>query len=695
MNRPLHVVVLDHSRDGLAPLLAELQQRGYSTVCRTVTRLEELAAVLDERAWDLIVAHDGLAGDFAFRALDLLRVRGIDIPFILVGSASEARDESRVLQAVDAGADDCVDRDQPVRFVAAVERELRQSEVRRERERVESELRMRARQQETVAELGLLALSGRDLTDLLERAMDAIRSTLDVELAGLLEALPGGDSFVLRAGVGWRPGLVGEVTLKGGHETFIGDTLKHGQVAVENVGAIGRYAFPAFFIDHYVVSGLSVALHRQDGPTGCLTAYTSRRRMFTRDDALFLQAVANVLAGALERASAEQGLLQSQTRLQSVQKMEAIGRLAGGIAHDFNNLVQAIGGYTEILLRRLPDYDPLRRNAEEIKKAGDRAAALTRQLLAFSRQQVLQPKVLDLNMVVGNIEQLLRRLIGEDVVLKTLLASDLGPVRADAAQIEQVLMNLAVNARDAMPEGGTLTIRTQNVDLSSSDQREPFTVIAGPYVLLSVADTGVGMTPEIRARAFEPFFTTKEPGRGTGLGLSTVYGVVKQSGGYIWLDSQQGQGTALRIYLPRVKERALSEVRRAPQVSVPRGTETVLLVEDEEGVRDLIREWLAGHGYHVLAATNGLEALDVAARADRRIDLLVADVVMPQMGGPALAQRLLALRPDLKVIYVSGYADDALGDRQVLEAGAAFIQKPFPLDTLVRKVREILDASVA
>ena len=452
MNRPLHVVVLDHSRDGLAPLLAELQQRGYSTVCRTVTRLEELAAVLDERAWDLIVAHDGLDGNLAFRALDLLRVRGIDIPFILVGNTTEARDESRVLQAVDAGADDCVDRDQPVRFVAAVERELRQSEVRRERERVESELRMRARQQETVAELGLLALSGRDLTDLLDRAMDAIRSTLDVELAGLLEALPGGDSFVLRAGVGWRPGLVGEVTLKGGHETFIGDTLKHGQVAVENVGAFGRYSFPPFFLDHYVVSGLSVALHRQDGPTGCLTAYTSRRRMFTRDDALFLQAVANVLAGALERASAEQGLLQSQTRLQSVQKMEAIGRLAGGIAHDFNNLVQAIGGYTEILLRRLPDYDPLRRNAEEIKKAGDRAAALTRQLLAFSRQQVLQPKVLDLNMVVANIDQLLRRLIGEDIELqdRARRATSVRS-RADAAQIEQVLMNLAVNARDAMP----------------------------------------------------------------------------------------------------------------------------------------------------------------------------------------------------------------------------------------------------
>jgi two-component system cell cycle sensor histidine kinase/response regulator CckA len=697
VNRPLHVLVLDDADGSLTPLLQALQRDGYSVVCRQVLALEQLASTLDERAWDLVLAADGLAQSLAFRALDHVRVRGLDLPFILIVGDHQRTDESRAVRAVQAGASDCIEHDQPVRFLAAVERELRQSEVRRERERVENELRMRARQQETVAELGLRALTQKDLVELLDHVMEAVCSTLDVELVGLLEALPGGDTFVLRAGRGWLPGLLGEAeaTLTGGHETFIGDTLQHGQVVVENIPANGRYRFPAFFSDHRIASALSVALHRQDGPTGCLIACTSRRRMFTRDDGLFLQAVANVLAGALERHTAEQGLLQSQTRLQSVQKMEAIGRLAGGIAHDFNNLVQAIGGYTEILLRRLPEQNPLRRNAEEIKKAGDRAAALTRQLLAFSRQQVLQPTVLDLNTIIANIDQLLHRLIGEELDLRLQLAADLGQVRADAAQIEQVLMNLAVNARDAMADGGTLTIHTSNVDLSRTDQREPFTVVGGPYVLLAVTDTGCGMAPDVKARAFEPFFTTKEPGRGTGLGLSTVYGIVKQSGGYIWVDSEQGKGTSVRIYLPRVRvgQRATTEVRRLQPTLTPRGSETLLLVEDEEGVRDLIREWLSGHGYEVLTAGNGVEALEVSSGFDGRIDLLLADVVMPQMGGPALAKRLSTLRPETRVIYLSGYADEALGDRQVLEAGAAFLQKPFALESLVRKVREILDGA--
>jgi CheY-like chemotaxis protein len=373
--------------------------------------------------------------------------------------------------------------------------------------------------------------------------------------------------------------------------------------------------------------------------------------------------------------------------------MEAIGRLAGGIAHDFNNLVQAIGGYTEILLRRLPEQDPLRRNAEEIKRAGDRAAALTRQLLAFSRQQVMQSRVLDLNAVVSNVEALLRRLIGEDIELETILESGLGAVRADAAQLEQVLMNLAVNARDAMPDGGTLTIETRNVELTRADQREAFAIQTGPYVLLAVSDTGCGMDAETRARAFEPFFTTKPPGHGTGLGLSTVYGIVKQSGGYIWVDSEPGLGTRVRIYLPRVDLPVESlETRRPVPVSVPRGTETLLLVEDEEGVRDLIREWMSTHGYTVLAAANGLEALDLAQAYAGRIHLLIADVVMPHMGGPALASRLLSLRPDMKVVYVSGYADEAIGDPELLRDGAAFLQKPFTLDSLLRQVREILDS---
>ena len=279
MNRPLHVLVLDdaHADGALAPLLHALQRDGYSLVCRNVSALDQIAATLDEHAWDLVLANDGLPQNLALRALDLVRVRGLDLPFILIVGDHQHTDESHALRAVQAGASDCIEHDHPVRFLAAVERELRQSEVRRERERVENELRMRARQQETVAELGLRALTQKDLVELLEHVMEAVCSTLDVELVGWVEALRGGDTFVLRAGRGWMPGLLGEATFTGGHETFIGDTLQHGQVVVENLRASGRYTFPPFITDHRITSALSVALHRQDGPTGCLIACTSRR----------------------------------------------------------------------------------------------------------------------------------------------------------------------------------------------------------------------------------------------------------------------------------------------------------------------------------------------------------------------------------------------------------------------------------
>jgi signal transduction histidine kinase/ActR/RegA family two-component response regulator len=530
--------------------------------------------------------------------------------------------------------------------------------------------------------------------------MRLAREVTQSDHAVFFERSPGGDALLMRAGIGWRPGVIGRVSLSTGQGSFGRYVLQQPTRVVDALPSHPEFGLPAVLRDHTVASMACVRLDGIGHPLGAVAVFNVNDGLPSTEHLTFLQALGNILATAILRQVTEEGLLQSQIRLQSVQKMEAIGRLAGGIAHDFNNLVQAIGGYTEMLLRQLRDDDPLRRNAEEIKKAGDRAAALTRQLLAFSRQQVLQPSLLDVNSVVNHVEQLLTRLIGEDIELRTYLADDLWPVKADAAQLEQVLMNLAVNARDAMRDGGLLTIETANVDLTRSVDGEPFMVVAGPYVLLAVTDTGTGMNAETKARAFEPFFTTKPPGQGTGLGLSMVYGIVKQSGGYIWVDSELGAGTRIRIYLPRADELPLPlempeeadepvPVGEALDTADPAVPATLLLVEDEDGVRELIHEWLAAHGYIVHAAEDGQHALKVAEGIEQ-VDLLIADVVMPLMGGPALAKRLLQSRADLKVIFVSGYADEAIGDRRMLENGASFLQKPFTLEELLKKVRGVL-----
>jgi PAS domain S-box-containing protein len=382
----------------------------------------------------------------------------------------------------------------------------------------------------------------------------------------------------------------------------------------------------------------------------------------------------------------EEQLLQSQ-------KMEAVGQLAGGVAHDFNNLLTAINGYSDLTLRRLSAGDPLRRNVEEVRKAGERAASLTRQLLAFSRKQVLQPVALGLNALVSDMEKMLRRLIGEDVELRTALAPDLGRVKADPGQVEQVVMNLCVNARDAMPRGGKLTVETENVALDEEYASRHVGVTPGPYVMLSVSDTGTGMDEETRERIFEPFFTTKEQGKGTGLGLSTVYGIVKQSGGYIEVSSEVGRGTTFRVYFPRAGEGAQEYRRGAEPEEVLRGAETILLTEDEEMVRRLAREVLEIYGYRVLEAANGGAAFLICERHEGPIHLLVTDVVMPEMSGPELAERLARLRPDMRVLYMSGYTDTAILTQGVLEEGADFIHKPFTPGDLARKVREVLDRS--
>lgn len=389
-----------------------------------------------------------------------------------------------------------------------------------------------------------------------------------------------------------------------------------------------------------------------------------------------------------ERKKAEESLHQAEEQLLQSQKMEAVGQLAGGIAHDFNNLLTAIIGYSELLLERLRAEEPLRADVEEIRKAGQRAASLTRQLLAFSRKQVLQPKVFNLNSVVAEIEKMISRLIGEDIELVTLLDPALGNIKADQGQIEQVLLNLVVNSRDAMPHGGKLIVETQNLDVTSREKSADLP--AGSYVVLSVADSGEGMDPETKSHIFEPFFTTKGQGKGTGLGLSTVYGIVMQSGGEIRIQSERGQGTICKVFLPRVEGQFQQTETRFPSALAPSGGHTILVVEDEEMVRKLAAQALRLKGYTVLEASNAGEALLICEQHPGDIHLMLTDLIMPRMLGPELAARLKSLRPRMKVLYMSGYADPRIRDSQASEGDLADIQKPFTPDLLVTRVREVI-----
>lgn len=387
----------------------------------------------------------------------------------------------------------------------------------------------------------------------------------------------------------------------------------------------------------------------------------------------------------------EKRVLEQQLRM--AVKMEAVGRLSGGIAHDFNNLLGVIIGYSQVLKRRLKTGDDLFEFAEEIEKAGQRAASLTRQLLAFSRQQVLAPAILNLNALISDMAKMIHRLIGEDIELVMKLDPAVGSVKADQGQIEQVVMNLAVNARDAMPEGGKLALETATVTIDQAYMRHHPGSKAGRYVMFSVSDTGMGMSAETLAHIFEPFFTTKELGKGTGLGLATVYGVVKQSDGYVWVDSELGRGSSFKVYLPLIEEPVSKPETEAPTPESLRGSETVLVVEDADALRKLSVTLIEQYGYQVLSAANGAEALELVQQDKRRIDLLLTDVIMPGLGGHALAQRLAPQYPGLKVLYMSGHTDSSIGQHGVLEAGISLLHKPFTEEELVRKLREVLDSS--
>jgi PAS domain S-box-containing protein len=447
--------------------------------------------------------------------------------------------------------------------------------------------------------------------------------------------------------------------------------------AAENLPELERHLGEAFKLDGRWAGELPFV--RKDGVHGVADVIVTVQR----DAQGRASSIISVSRDVTERKRLEAQLQQSQ-------KMEAVGRLAGGIAHDFNNMLTAVKAYTEFLLEDLDQADVRRTDVQEIAKAADRAASLTRQLLAFSRKQVLQPRPVDLNDIVESMEKMLRRLIGEDVHIVTRLEPDLQLVEADPSQVEQVIMNLAVNARDAMPQGGMLTIETRNVVLERVDAS--WGIDPGGYTVLSITDTGIGMDAETRAQAFEPFFTTKPVGQGTGLGLSTVYGIVKQSGGHISVYSEPGHGSTFKVYLPHVAASDSNPMLGPAMSRFPRGSETIVLVDDDEGVRAVSRRILQRAGYTVLSAPDGVEALRMLGESAGQVQLLITDVVMPGLGGRDLVTHVRDTYPDLRVLFVSGYTEEGVRRHGVLDVESAFLEKPFTAERLAQKVREVLDS---
>jgi PAS domain S-box-containing protein len=551
---------------------------------------------------------------------------------------------------------------------------------------------------ERIASLGQTFGNARDLTMIFRALRDFAGASVPCD--GLVVSLYEREKHTRRVVYCWTDDE--ELNLKNVIEVPVGEgitgrAIGSGTVIIDNnfkplVGAKGRPVLLGERADDGIPRSALIAPMTVMGRTvGCVEVQAHHINAYGQEHATAIRMAASLEANAVENVTLIEREQAQEEQLRQAQKMESIGTLAGGIAHDFNNLMTAVTGYSDLALRSLQGDDSLRSKIEEIKKAGERAAGLTRQLLAFSRKQILQPKVLDLNTVVTGMAQMLPRLIGEHIDLRIRLGDSLGQIKADPGQIEQVLLNLAVNARDAMPDGGCLTIKTENVHLTGKLDRGDLSIEAGHYVMMTVWDTGFGMDAKTQSHIFEPFFTTKGVGKGTGLGLSTVYGIVKQSGGSLWVYSEVGAGTTFKVYLPRVDEIVESDEIEGEPAAVPRGQETVLLVEDEDVVRNLSREILETYGYAVLVAANGREGLSVGKEFLGQIDLVITDIIMPLMSGREMAECLRTVRPNTRVLFMSGFTDDAIADHGVLDEKVFFIQKPFSPDALATKTREVLD----
>jgi two-component system, cell cycle sensor histidine kinase and response regulator CckA len=638
MRQSLRALIVEDSDQDADLLLRELR-RAFDVTFERVETPEAMSAALDGGPWEIVLSDYSMPRFDAPSAFRLLRERGTDIPFIIV---SGTVGEDVAVEAMRLGVHDYLLKGKLARLVPTIERELRDAAERHARRLAEQAARA------TEAKFRALVEGAPDAMVIIDR-----KGTI-VLVNSQAERLFGHK----------RQNLLGQPVEMLIPERFRGRHPEHRASYFHEAKA--RAAGTGMDLYGLAADGTELPIEVSLSP---------------------LDTEEGVLVASAIRDIRERKRLEEQFR--QAQKMEAVGRLAGGVAHDFNNVLSVILGYAEMIVSDLKPEEPLRADVEEIRAAALRATDLTRQLLAFSRHQVLESKVLNLNAVIAGMEKMLGRLSGADIELTLLPASGVWNVKADPGQIEQILMNLAVNARDAMPQGGKLTIETANVELDEDYAGEHRDVGAGSYVMLAVSDTGAGMDAETKARIFEPFFTTKEKGKGTGLGLATVFGIVKQSDGHIWVYSEPGKGTTFKIYLPRVSGAAEIRVSERPVAS--HGSETILLVEDDDAVRILARTILRRQGYVVLEAPNGGEALLVCEQHGAKIDLLLTDVVLPRMSGRQLAERLGTLRPGMKVLFMSGYTDDAILQHGILDSGVAYLQKPLTPASLSQKVREVLD----
>ena len=658
MAQPLRVLLVEDNPPDAELVVTELRRAGFEPEWRRVDTEQGFLESLDQKL-DVILSDCDMPQFNGLRALDLLQKSGLEVPFIIVSGT--IREETAVA-SMRRGAADYLLKDRLSRLGQSVGKAVEQSRLRKAERRFSEELK---------------------------QAEARYRSIFENAVEGIYQSTPDGRLLSV------NPALVRILGYESPEE--LAAVVSDFRLAL-NVDQERRSEFQRLIETNGMVLRFEAQARRKDGSLIWISENTRMAR--DGDNAAHYEGMVEDIT---ERRRTEEELRQVEEQLRQSQKMEAIGRLAGGIAHDFNNLLTVINTYAEVAMSRLPDGHRICADLREIHKAGDRAAALTHQLLAFGRKQVMQPRVLNLNNAVSDMKKMLRRVIGEDIDLIADLAPDAHNIKADPGQIEQILMNLAVNSRDAMPFGGQLIIRTSNVELDEPRAGQ-LNASRGRYVRLSIEDTGCGMEQSTLEQIFEPFFTTKDVGKGTGLGLATVYGIVKQSGAHISVSSEPDEGTTFEIYwsvAEEVFDSVITEAALDPQ-SVKAGLsdqsiggETILLVEDEEPVRDLVEQVLSSAGYVVYTASSGSEALGFCEQFNEPLHLIMTDVIMPQMSGPELAGRLLEMIPGLKVLYASGYTDDAILRHGISDSPAHFIPKPFNIGALTQKVREVLDSKPA